>query len=153
MIGFLLFVIYLAYPLSRENALPHPIPMPDLPEKLMTLPAQAQIKCHAPVVSGHDPDSDEDYISIWTYPGEFPRRPDDSAYHPPVAKHGPIRGRITHCAEVQVTDLAWSEFDGEFYVWVEMADSTLVAHDVEFGKGADSVRASGWIRFGVLDFP
>ncbi len=119
LIGFLMFVIYLAFPLSMEHALPHPIPMPDVPEELVKLPAQAQIKCQDPENSGRAADSNEDSIRVWSYPGVLPPRPDDSAYCASVADYGLEQGQIARCSEIQIIDFAWSEFDGEFLVWLK----------------------------------
>ena len=125
-IAVILLLIVLLRPVTAEYALPHPIPRPDLPAELMDLPTQARLGCLGPIAPDRAKITDQDFIDVWTQPGNSPRRPDDSAGTPPTSVKRPRLGRILRCTEVMATNINWSEFDGEFYVWARAVERPLV---------------------------
>lgn len=68
---------------------------------------------------------------VWEYPGINPNGDTNSAY---TGSKGRNRGFVRDCKEVRVTDYAWSEIDGEFYVLIE------------------SRQAAGWTPLEFVDF-
>ena len=149
--GLLTWIIFLPL-ITKDYALPHPIPIPDIPKDLRTLPALAQTTCQGPIVPERTSVTDQHFINVWRKPGGFPNRPDDSAGYPPYSMTGGQRGRILHCTQVKAQEYAWSEFDGEFYVRVQVVPSPLPDRDREFWRWIASEQASGWVRNRLLDF-
>ena len=82
--GVILLVIALLPQASREFALPHPIPRPDPPAELMNLPTEARVHCPAPIAPDRSRITGQDFVDVWTLPGNYPRPLDDSASTPPT---------------------------------------------------------------------
>lgn len=144
----LVILIFLLYA-ARGDTQPHPIPIPDLPAELATLPALAEIRCLGTVV----PVSDRDFVDVWSHPGIAPVIPrDDSAYWSPREVRHPKRGRLLQCTEVEAIEYAWSELGGEFYVYVEAVDVPLPERGREFWERIRAEQAPGWVHFDQLDF-
>lgn len=150
--GCLLILIFLIPFVTKDYALPHPIPTPDIPKALKTMPAQAQTKCQGPIVPERTSVTDQNFVNVWRSPGEFPNKPDDSEGRPLRSIKGRLQGRIYHCTQVQVKEYAWSEFDGEFYVRVQVIPVPLPERDREFWRWIKSEQGIGWVRYSLLDF-
>lgn len=106
---------------------PTRIPMPALPTELTALPVQAHSECS--INRGWN----QGGTDVWEYPGIFPTViPDNSVL--PTGFRGETLGKVRDCTEILVTDYAWSEVDGEFYVLIE------------------SERAAGWMPFEYVIF-
>ena len=148
----LLLLMFFIHQVTTEYALPHPIPMPDLPAELMNLPTQARVGCLGPIAPDRAKITNQDFINVWTQSGNSPRRPDDSAGTPPGSIKGPRLGRILRCTEVMATKINWSEFDGEFYVWARAVERPIPDEDRKFWQWIESEQAAGWVRFSHLDF-
>lgn len=136
---------------GSEGTLPHPIPMPNTPVELATLPTRAEIRCRGTVV----PVAARDFVSVWARPGvdpDIPSGDSDSTYWRPVEETHPQLGRLLQCTEVEVTNYAWSELGGEFYVYVEAVDAPLPEKGQEFWERIRAEQAPGWVLFDQLDF-
>ena len=100
--------------------------MPTLATELTALPIQAHTEC------SHDANMNRGGIYVWEYPSIYPAGGfDNSAFW---GVRGQSLGVVRHCTEIQVTDYAWSEVDGEFWVLIE------------------SEQAAGWIPFESVSF-
>lgn len=120
-VAFLLGVVILAAcntnrtEIRQETALPTPM----VPPELQNLPVDLRIDCIY-----------ESAVALWELPGLNPVDPDSSS----GANRGDPMGRVKACAEVRVTDYAWSETDNVFYVFVEAGEQ------------------KGWLKINFLDF-
>ena len=128
----ILFVLTIFLYSGSEDTLPHPIPMPNTPVELATLPTRAEIRCRGTVV----PVAARDYVSVWARPGvnpDIPTGDSDSTYWRPVEETHPQIGRLLQCTEVEVTNYAWSELGGEFYdETAYLVGSDLVVEGAEY---------------------
>lgn len=150
--GVISILILVLHRATYEYALPHPIPMPDPPAELVNLPTLARVSCLGPITPNRAQTTDQDFIEVWSLPGEFPRRPDDSATEPPNSKKGRKSGRILRCTEVQALKTVWSKFDGEYYVWARPLNKPISNEDGTFWQWIRSEQGEGWVRFSQLDF-
>ena len=150
--GVILLVFALLPQANMEYALPHPIPRPDVPAELMNLPTEARVHCPAPIAPNRSRITDQDFVDVWTLPGNYPRPLDDSESWPPSSIKGHWRGRILRCTEVQAISTGWSEFDGEFYVWARPVSPPIRDEDREFWQWIKSEQADGYVRFSQLEF-
>ena len=140
-------------PLVKESALPHPIPMPALPEVLVDLPAAATIRCENSFSSAIAVALAQESVDVWTYPATYPSRPDDSVYDwTPSGNKGPRQGRIPLCASVQVTDFSWSSIEGEFFVKVQVSSKPQLEQDGKVAPEDDPKRSAGWIPLRLIVF-
>lgn len=125
------------------------IPMPSIPAELTILPARAQTKCsHEDTTMRHRHD-------VWEYPAINPGNIDtDSAYSGYRGEH---LGFIHECAEVVVTEYAWSEINGEFWVLVESKPATYGTLEKQYEVHpeirvvAESKLTTGWISFRSIE--
>ena len=116
----------LLYCASVNCYVPPRIPMPTLPKELTALPAQAHTECSLNAYRNGRA------IYVWEYPGIYPTGSRDSRAYGSVG--GDILGEVSRCTEIQATQYAWSEIEGEFWVLIE------------------SDRAAGWIPFEKATF-
>ncbi len=105
---------------------PPRIPMPALATELTALPIQAHTECSLNAYRNLGE------IYVWEFPSIYPSGSRDNSAYGGV--RGESLGVVHHCAEIQVTDYAWSEVDGEFWVLIE------------------SEQAAGWIPFEYVTF-
>ena len=133
--------------LCRSNDCDGPtlIPVPSIPAELTTLPTRARIKC------SHEDSTLRHRHYVWEYPAIDPGNIDtDSAYR---GYRGEDLGFIDECAEVMVTEYAWSEIDGEFWVLVESKPATYRTSEKQYPAHpeiwvvAESKPTAGWISF------
>ena len=92
---------------SRQDEPPQDTPVP--PSMLQDLPRTAKIRC------SDNLDHDLPGVAVWEFPGIKPPDP-NSAYQ---GHKGKRLGILESCAEVMMTDCAWSEFDHEFWIYIE----------------------------------
>ncbi len=124
-------------------------PLPSIPAELTTLPTRTQTQCShedTPLRHRHD---------VWEYPAINPGNIDkDSAYSGYRGEH---LGFINECAEVMVTEYAWSEINGEFWVLVELEPSTNGTLEKQYEVHpeiravAESKPTAGWISFRYVE--
>jgi hypothetical protein len=93
---------------NQERPLNTPVP----PHQLENLPKDAQISCH------NDPVLDRGAITLWSLPGLEPVDPESN----PTANRGQRIGSLLPCTPIAITDIAWSETDQEFYLFVETSN-------------------------------
>jgi hypothetical protein len=103
--------------LSACNAVDFPTPerspnTPIPPREIGDLPRNAQISCH------NDPVLDRGAITLWSLPGLEPVDPESN----PTANRGQRIGSLFPCTPIAITDIAWSETDQEFYLFVETSN-------------------------------
>lgn len=138
-------------PVVAESALPQPILMPELPQELTSLPKLARTWRDGSTCM--DTAEVSATVDLWTYPAIFPSRPDDSVYDwTPSGILGARQGQLPLCSLIQVTEYAWSEIDGEFYVRIQVASMASAEHEGESGQRGSSNQPSGWIPFRLLVF-
>ncbi|MEZ4676903.1 MAG: hypothetical protein R2932_22040 [Caldilineaceae bacterium] len=97
--------------------------MAEPPVELSTLPAKAWSRCF------HDANLDQGSTYLWELPGVPPADPDSNI----TGRRGDMVGEFPRCVELEVTDLAWSETDGKYWVYV-------VWEDVEGWVGLDLIQ-------------
>jgi len=156
-IGKATILIMFVNPLVAEVALPQPIPMPDLPPVLASLPASARIRdSELPSMASAEV-STQNYVDVWTNPATFPSRPDDSVYNwvynwTPSGDRGARQGRIPRGTHVQVTEYAWSSIEGEFFVRIQVASMHRLDQEGKSGQRNPPTHISGWIPINLLVF-
>ena len=147
--NFIMFV----NPFVADFALPQPIPMPDLPPVLASLPALAMIGGSELIGMDSDGASTQDLVDVWTTPATFPARPDNSVYNwTPDGDRGARQGRIPQGTHVQVTEYAWSSIEGEFFVRIQVISMSRPDQEGRSGQQNSPRRVSGWIPIDLLVF-
>ena len=90
------------------------LPRPDIPTELSSLPSRGHVKCSQNSDPSH-PGSSGWYV--WEHPGITPENLDTNS--PYTGYRGKLLGIVRDCVDVKVVDFAWSEVDGEFWLWIE----------------------------------
>ena len=85
-----------------------PVPAPPVPRELAVLPREGQTSC---IEKGQ---RDKDLIAVWEFPGTAPPDPESA----PKGYRGAVVGYVTECQSVRVTDVSWSQWDGQFWVYI-----------------------------------
>lgn len=127
--------------------------MPDTPMELRSLPSRARLYC-PPSYDPSNPGASGTYV--WEYPGITPERLD------PISIYSGYRGKILgvarDCSEVEVVDFAWSELDGEFWLWIEPVPAkerrvreALEVHP-ETWMLVEPGPVAGWISHSAVEF-
>ena len=152
-IGKATIFIMFVNPLVAEFALPQPIPMPDLPPVLASLPASARIRDSELPSMDSSEASTQNFVDVWTHPATFPSRPDDSVYNwTPSGDRGACQGRVPRGTHVQVTEYAWSSIEGEFFVRIQVASMHRPDQEGKSGQRNPPTHISGWIPINLLVF-
>jgi len=89
-----------------------PAATPEPPAELSVLPVKAWSRCF------HDANLDRGSTYLWELPGVPTTDPDSNI----TGRRGAIVGEFPSCIELDVTDLAWSETDGEYWVYIVWED-------------------------------
>ena len=152
-IGKATIFIMFVNPLVAEFALPQPIPMPDLPPVLASLPASARIRDSELPSMDSSEASTQNFVDVWTHPATFPSRPDDSVYDwTPSGDRGARQGRVPRGTQVRVTEYAWSSIEGEFFVRIQVASMRRPDQEGKSGQQNPPTHISGWIPINLLVF-
>ena len=87
------------------------VPLP--PVVLRHLPVTAKVVCRAHT------ETDQTRYYLWEYPGIVPATSDPSD---PRSAKGQSKGLLAQCTPVVIRQIAWSQIDRDYYVYVEAGE-------------------------------
>ena len=129
-------------------------PMPDVPAEFRSLPSRAIVKCYQEPELAHSGLVHGWYV--WEHPGIDPGNLDtDSAYR---GYRGKNLGSVRDCSEVKAVDFAWSEVDGEFWLWIESVPRADRASGESFRVHPETwllielEPTEGWVPYEAITF-